>query len=184
MEFKELGLKGVFEIILTPHLDERGFFMRTFDEKIFSQFGITSRWVQENHSGNLKKDILRGLHFCLHPNTESKLIRCIRGKVFDVFVDLRIDSITFGKWESVALGENDHKWLFLPGGFAHGFCTLEDNCELLYKHDTYFHKESDSGIIWNDVNLNIDWPVRNPIISEKDNKLMSFNDFVQNVGGF
>jgi len=183
MEFKELSLKGVFEITLTPHFDERGFFVRMFDEKIFSQFGITSKWVQENHSGSLKKDIIRGLHFCLRPNTESKLIRCIRGKVFDVFVDLRTDSTAFGKWESVELRENDYKWIFLPRGFAHGFCTLEDNCELLYKHDTYYHKESDSGLLWNDAKLNIEWPVKNPIISEKDSKLMSFNDFLQNVGG-
>lgn len=183
MEFKELKLKGVFEITLIPHFDARGFFSRTFDENIFSQFGITSKWVQENHSGSLKKDTIRGLHFCLHPDTESKLIRCIRGKVFDVFVDLRRDSSTFGKWESIELIENNYKWIFLPKGFAHGFCTLENNCELIYKHDTYFQKESDSGILWNDVNLNIEWPVKNPIISEKDRKLMSFNDFLQNIGG-
>lgn len=176
-------LDGVYEVELSPIFDQRGSFMRTYDERIFRQNNIPVSWVQENHSKNLLKNTVRGLHFILPPHTDGKLIRCIRGRVFDVFVDLRKASATFGKWHSVLLTEDNHKWLFLPKGIAHGFCTLEDNSELLYKHDTYYQKESDSGILWNDVNLNIEWPIKNPIISEKDTKLMSFNDFLQNVGG-
>jgi dTDP-4-dehydrorhamnose 3,5-epimerase len=183
MEVKELKLKGVFEIKLMPYIDERGFFMRTFDEKIFSQFKIPLRWVQENHSKTLLKNTIRGLHFILPPNTDSKLIRCIKGSVYDVLIDLRKDSSTIGKWQSIELKEDDYKWIFLPKGISHGFCTLKDNSELLYKHDTYYQKEYDSGIMWNDVDLKIEWPIEDPIISEKDCKLMSFHDFLQNIGG-
>jgi dTDP-4-dehydrorhamnose 3,5-epimerase len=183
MQFKELKLKGIFEISLEPYIDERGFFMRTFDENIFSQFKIPTKWVQENHSKNLFKRTVRGLHFILPPHTDSKLIRCIRGHIFDVAVDLRKNSTSFGEWLSVELREDDYKWLFLPKGIAHGFCTIEDNSEILYKHDTCYQKSYDSGILWNDVDLNIEWPVDNPIISEKDNMLMSYNQFLQNIGG-
>ena len=179
----EKGIKGIYEIILKPVIDNRGFFMRTFDEELFKKFDIPIKWVQENHSKNLNKNTVRGFHFCLHPYTESKLIRCIRGKVFDVFVDLRKGSPTFGNWDSIELSEFDFKWLFLPKGIAHGFCTLEDNTELLYKHDTYYQKEYDSGIVWNDKDLNIEWPVKNPIISEKDSNLMSYQKFLKDVGG-
>ncbi|HUX57540.1 MAG TPA: dTDP-4-dehydrorhamnose 3,5-epimerase [Bacteroidales bacterium] len=179
----EKGIKGIYEIILKPIIDNRGFFMRTFDEELFKQFGIPSNWVQENHSKNLLKNTVRGLHFILPPYTDSKLIRCIRGHVFDVFVDLRKGSSSFGKWESVELKDDDYKWLFLPKGIAHGFCTLEDNTELLYKHDTYYQKEYDRGIVWNDKDLNIEWPVKNPIISEKDSNLMSYQKFLKDVGG-
>jgi len=183
MEIRQNKIKGVFEIILAPYIDQRGFFMRTYDETLFEEFGITTNWVQENHSKSLLKNIVRGLHFILSPHTDSKLIRCIHGRVYDVFVDLRKSSSSFGKWNSVELNEDDHKWLFLPKGIAHGFCTLEDNSELLYRHDTYYQKEFDSGILWNDIDLKIDWPVDYPIISEKDNKLMTWKEFLKKIGG-
>ena len=182
MEKKQLKITGVYEIILTPYLDQRGFMMRSYDEKLFEELGIHTSWVQENHSKNIFKNTVRGLHFILPPYTDSKLIRCIRGHVYDVFVDLRKNSFTLGKWQSIELKEDDYKWLFLPKGIAHGFCTLEDNSELLYKHDTYYQKEFDSGIFWKDKDLNINWPVNNPIISEKDSKLMSYHEFLQKVG--
>jgi dTDP-4-dehydrorhamnose 3,5-epimerase len=180
---REKEIKGVYEIILKPINDERGFFMRTFDGKLFKEFGFPSNWVQENHSKSLLKNTVRGLHFILPPHADSKLIRCIRGRVFDVFVDLRKNSSTFGKWQSIELNENDYNWLFLPQGIAHGFYTLEDNSELLYKHDTYYQKDYDSGILWNDSDLKIEWPLGYPIISEKDSKLMSYNEFLQKFGG-
>lgn len=157
--------------------------MRTYDGEIFKQFGIPSNWVQENHSKSLKKYTIRGLHFILSPHTDGKLIRCIRGRAFDVFVDLRRGSLTFGRWQSFLLTEEDYKVLFLPKGIAHGFCTLEDNTEILYRNDTYYKKEYDSGIVWNDKDLKIEWPVNNPIISEKDNNLMSYQKFIKDVGG-
>jgi dTDP-4-dehydrorhamnose 3,5-epimerase len=183
MDFIETKLNGVFLIKLNPLIDERGSFMRTFDEKIFSEFGIPQKWVQENHSKNLLKNTIRGLHFILPPQTDGKLIRCVRGRIWDVFIDLRKNSPTQGNWEAIELSEKEFNWLFIPKGFAHGFCTLEDNSEILYKHDTYYQKEYDSGILWNDSALKIKWPVENPIISEKDSRLMSYHEFLQNVGG-
>lgn len=183
MEFRELEIKGVILIVLKPNFDDRGFFMRTYDSEIFKQHSLKNSWLQENHSRNLKKNTLRGLHFCLNPYTESKLIRCIRGKVYDVHVDLRKDSATFGKWGSVILSEEDQKWLYLPKGMAHGFCTLEDNSELLYKHDIVYNNQYDSGILWNDPDLRIEWPGTDPVISEKDSKLMSLKDFIKVNGG-
>jgi dTDP-4-dehydrorhamnose 3,5-epimerase len=183
MKFKELNIKGVYEIIMKPMKDERGFFMRTYDENIFYENGIMNNWVQENHSHNTQKNTLRGLHFYLPPKTESKLIRCIKGKILDVFVDLRIDSETFGKWDSVILTEEDNKYLLIPEGFAHGFLTLEDNTDILYKHNNYYDKEYDSGIIWNDETLNVNWGCNNPVLSEKDKKLMTFKEFINKFGG-
>ncbi len=183
MEFRELGIKGVFTIIGNPYIDERGFFLRTYDTEEFKKAGLHREWVQENHSRSLNTHTIRGLHFILAPHTDGKLIRCTRGKIFDVFVDLRKNSPTLGKWESAELAEDEPNWLFLPRGIAHGFCTLEDDTEILYKHDTFYHKEYDSGIVWNDSELNIDWPIDNPIISEKDRSLMTYKEFLQNVGG-
>lgn len=183
MKVNSKKIKGVLEIYLEPLTDNRGFFMRTFDEKVFREHEICNTWVQENHSSNLVQGTVRGLHFLLPPFTDSKLVRCIRGRVSDVFVDLRRGSCTFGDWESAELSENDHKWLFLPKGIAHGFCTLADNTELLYKHDTFYNKDYDSGIIWNDAELRIEWPVKIPVLSEKDSNLMSFNYFKKHFGG-
>jgi dTDP-4-dehydrorhamnose 3,5-epimerase len=176
-------LKGVFEIILSPHRDERGFHMRIFDEQLFAGFNLPVRWMQENHSLNLKKNTLRGLHFILPPHTDGKLIRCIRGKIFDVFVDLRKDSPTSGQWDSKILDETEFIWLYIPKGFAHGFCSLTDQSELIYKHDTVYQRNFDCGIIWNDPVINISWPCREPIVSEKDKQLMSYSDFIKRVGG-
>jgi dTDP-4-dehydrorhamnose 3,5-epimerase len=177
------NIGGIFKIKLDPIYDHRGFFMRTFDESFFRENDLPYCWIQENHSKNLVKNTIRGLHFILPPQTDCKLIRCIRGRIYDVFLDLRKDSSSFGQWQSIELKEDIYEWLFLPKGIAHGFCTLENNSELLYKHDSYYQKEYDSGIIWNDSDLKIEWPVENPIISEKDNKLMSFKEFLQKFEG-
>jgi dTDP-4-dehydrorhamnose 3,5-epimerase len=177
MEFKELQIKGVFEIELTPHADHRGFFMRTFDHEVFEKAGLRKNWVQENHSRSEKKYTLRGLHFQFPPFCEAKLVRCIRGAILDVFVDLRAGSETFGKWNSITLSENNHKMILIPRGLAHGFCTLTDECEVLYKVDNLYSKEHESGIIWNDPELNIEWPVREPVISLKDQHNSTFREF-------
>jgi len=179
MDVKERKLKGVFEISLTALKDNRGFFMRTFDKSLFQEAGIDREWVQENHSRSEQKGILRGLHFQLPPFSETKLVRCIRGAVLDVFVDLRKDSETFGKWDSIELTEHNHKMILIPRGFAHGFCTLTEVSEVLYKVDNYYSPEHERGLLWNDKELKIEWPVINPILSEKDRNNMSFKEFVE-----
>ena len=133
--------------------------------------------MQDNHSLSVKKGVLRGLHFQLPPNEQAKLVRVTRGKVFDVIVDIRKNSPTYGKWEGFELSAENFQMLFVPRGFAHAFLTLEDNTEFMYKVDNFYAPESDSGLIWNDPDLNIDWPIKNPILSEKDAKLQKFKDF-------
>jgi len=176
MEIKERKLRGVFEITLNPHVDERGFFMRTYDNKIFSEAGLDHKWVQENHSRSERKGIIRGLHFQLPPFAETKLVRCIRGSVLDVFVDLRTGSATFGQWDSLLLTEINRKLVLIPRGFAHGFCTLEEISEVLYKVDNYYNKEAECGLLWNDPDLSIEWPTREPILSLKDKQNLTLKE--------
>jgi dTDP-4-dehydrorhamnose 3,5-epimerase len=183
MQIKQLKLSGVFEITPSPHEDARGFFMRTFDEKIFADDGLQRHWVQENHSRSEGKGIIRGLHLQFPPHSETKLVRCIRGSVLDVFVDLRKGSPSFGKWGSIELSEQNKKMVFIPKGFAHGFCTLTAESEVLYKVDDYYHPESEGGILWSDKDLSIPWPVNDPIISDKDSRLPTLREFIEAHGG-
>jgi len=180
MEIEERKIKGTFEITLKPILDDRGFFMRTFDDSIFKEKGLERQWVQENHSRSEEKGIIRGLHFQLPPFTETKLIRCIKGAVLDVFVDLREKSETFGQWDSIVLSEENKKMMFLPRGFAHGFCTLTEISEVLYKVDNFYSPNSECGLLWNDKNIAIQWPTNSPILSEKDKKNMTLQEFIAN----
>jgi len=177
LEVKELEYQGVFEIRLEPFVDNRGFFMRTYDVKLLSERGIDREWVQENHSKSIQKGIIRGLHFQMPPFSETKLIRCIRGKIFDVFVDLRKGSKTFGKWGSLELSEENKKMILIPRGFAHGFCTLTKVSEVIYKVDNLYSRENEGGLIWNDHDLKILWPVEHPIISQKDYNNLTFKEF-------
>jgi len=184
MEFIEnKDLQGVYEIRLEPRRDDRGFFMRIYDEKLFAAHGLNCNWVQENHSRSIKKNTIRGLHFYLPPYSEAKMIRVIHGRIFDVVVDLRKNSHTFGKWVSYKLNAEDHKWVYIPSGFAHGFCSLVNNTEMIYRHEKAFAPQIDSGIFWNDHDVKISWPIKRPIISEKDKGLMSMNEFVELYGG-
>ncbi len=178
MTIKELQIKGVFEITLSPKYDNRGFFMRTYDEITFNKFGIHKAWVQENHSKSDIKGIVRGLHFQEPPFAETKLIRCIRGSIFDVVVDVRKDSETLGNWVSVELSEENMKMLLVPRGFAHGFCTLTDNCEVIYKVDNFYSPEHERGVLWNDPDLDISWPVSDPVLSEKDKKNSILSEYL------
>jgi len=182
MLIKEKKLKGIFEINLEPHEDQRGFFMRTYDDKLFRNHGLHKNWVQESHSYSKKKGVIRGLHFQSPPYAETKLIRAVSGEIFIVVLDLRKGSSTFGKWDSMIISEANKKMLYIPKGFALGMCTLTGNCTLLYKIDNYYAPESQGAIKWDDQNLRIKWPVKNPIISERDSKAMSFKEFVKNYG--
>jgi dTDP-4-dehydrorhamnose 3,5-epimerase len=177
MEIKELKLPGVYEITFDPRWDERGFFMRTYDVKEFSGLGLHKEWVQENQSLSKRKGIIRGLHFQHPPFSETKLVRCIRGSVLDVCVDLRSGSETFGSWVGIELSESNYKSLLIPRGFAHGFCTLTDNCEVQYKVDNYYSLGHEAALVWNDADINIKWPVGEAFVSQKDRDASTFSKF-------
>jgi len=179
MEIKPRKIPGTYEITLSPIGDNRGFFMRTFDLNEFNKHGLNKMWVQENHSRSSQKGIIRGLHFQFPPYAETKLVRCIRGKILDVFVDLRRDSNTFGQWDSIELSEENKKLIYIPRGFAHGFCTLTEKSEVLYKVDNFYAPEHEGGLLWSDPDIGIDWPVKDPILSEKDKGNMTFKEFVE-----
>lgn len=183
MKLNEKMIKGVFEIDLEPHMDNRGFFMRTYDDKIFEEYGLKHTWVQESQSFSKNKGILRGFHFQLPPHSETKIVRVASGTIFMVFVDLRKGSPTFGKWDSVILSEENKKMLYTPKGFALGMCTLTDNCTILYKMDNYYSPENQGVIKWNDGDLGINWPMDDFIISERDSRAQSFKQFVEKHNG-
>jgi len=177
MEFIKTTLKDATLIKPRIFQDNRGFFMESYSKKLFEANGITANFVQDNHSLSAEKGVLRGLHFQAPPFAQAKLVRVTRGKVYDVIIDLRKNSETFGKWEGFELSAQNFQMLFVPKGFAHGFITLEDNTEFQYKCDEYYSKESEGGIIWNDPDLNINWNFENPILSDKDKLLPKFKDF-------
>ncbi len=168
-EFKRLEIPGV--ILITPKVfsDERGFFMESYKESEFKANGINFEFKQDNHSKS-SKNVLRGLHYQLEPYAQGKLVRVITGKIFDVAVDIRKGSPTFGKWVSAELSEDNKKMLWIPPGFAHGFLSLEDNTNVLYKSTNEYNKESERGISWNDPEIGIKWPINNPLLSDKDKK--------------
>jgi dTDP-4-dehydrorhamnose 3,5-epimerase len=180
MEFIKTRLEGAYLIIPRVFKDERGLFLETYSRKEFEQAGIVTEFVQDNHSMSGKKGVLRGLHFQLPPASQAKLVRVTKGSVYDVIVDLRKNSETFGRWQGFELSSKNFNMLFIPKGFAHGFCTLEENTEFQYKCDDFYVPESDSGLLWNDSDLKIDWPIKNPILSEKDKKQQTFKNFSEN----
>lgn len=176
MIFEEIYLKGCY--IITPKLfeDERGYFFESFNEHKFKKdTGIDVRFVQDNESKS-SKGVLRGLHYQKNEFSQAKLVRVIKGKVLDVCVDLRQGSSTFGQHFSIILDDKNYKQLFIPRGFAHGFVTLEADTIFSYKCDNYYNKASESGIIFNDKTLDIDWslPLTELIISSKDKNLPTF----------
>lgn len=178
MEFRELEISGVFEITLRENVDERGFFMRVYDNEEFTVAGLHREWLQENHSRSIRRGVIRGLHFQREPYAEAKLVRCIRGEIYDVVADLRADSPTFGRWAGVRLSEENRKMLFVPRGFAHGFCTLSEISEVVYKVDNIYSPGHEGGIIWNDPSLGIIWPKDVvPILSEKDKRNMTMIEY-------
>lgn len=184
MKFKEFKIKGVYEISLEPHIDHRGFFMRTYDEKIFKKHKIIDRWVQENHSFSKKKGIIRGLHFQHPPYSEAKIVRSVSGEMLLVFVDLRKNSKTFGKWDKITISIENKKMLYVPKGFALGMCTLTDKCSLLYKMGEYYTPEKQGAIKWNDPDIGIQWPIKTPVISQRDKNAISYKEFREKYGGF
>lgn len=169
MIFKETKVKGAYIIEIEPIEDERGFFARSCCKKELEEHGLNFNLVQCNISFNKKKGTLRGMHYQIWPYQEVKLVRCIRGAISDVIIDIRPDSSTFKQWISIELTENNRKILYIPKGFAHGFQTLEDNTEVFYQVSEFYHPECQRGIRWNDLSFNIKWPYeKNRIISVKD----------------
>ena len=170
MKFTESKLKGAY--IIEPELitDERGFFARSWCQQEFEKRGLNSRLLQCNISFNHKKGTLRGMHYQTKPYEEAKLVRCTKGGIYDVIIDLRGESPTFKQWDSVELTAENYKMLYVPEGFAHGFQTLEDNTEVFYQMSEFYHSESARGLRWDDPRLGINWPVLDSmVISEKDN---------------
>lgn len=178
MEIRPLKLAGSFEIELRRISDERGYFQRLYDAETFAAHGLQTAWEHDSQSFNLKRDTVRGLHFQLPPYDETKLVRCARGRIWDVLVDLRRESETYGRWEAVELSEANGKCLYIPKGFAHGFRTLSDDSVVVYKIDAPYHAPSASGIRWNDPDLNVAWQIEDPVISARDTELPLFRDFV------
>lgn len=168
MEFRELSLKGAYEILLQPIEDIRGAFSRTFCQSEFEAQGLVIDYVQSNVSWNHKAGTLRGMHMQRAPHAEVKVVRCTRGAVFDVIVDLRPDSETFLEWVGIELREDIRNSIYVPAGFAHGYQALSDNCEVIYMVSEYYAPESEVGFRWNDPAFEIRWPIENPTLSQKD----------------
>ena len=170
MKVIETEIKDLYMIEPQVFGDNRGWFMESWSQKKMEEAGLFYNFVQDSHSFSEKKGTLRGLHFQKGSSSQAKLVRCVRGAVFDVAVDLRKNSKTYKKWVGCVLSEENKKQFLIPRGFAHGFLTLTDNVEFVYKADNYYDPQADRNIIWNDEEINIDWGIENPILSEKDKK--------------
>ena len=168
MIFKELNLKGAFLITPEPYTDNRGFFLRSFCSNEFAQQGLENTFIQMNHSGTKTVGSIRGMHFQYPPYSEIKVVKCIKGAIFDVLIDLRKDSPTFLQWQAVELNVENMQSVYIPEGFAHGFQTLTDDAEIIYLVSNVYNKESEGGIRFDDPAIAIKWKVPVTIMSEKD----------------
>ena len=179
MEVTNLGLSGLFLLKPRRFADSRGYFVETHNERALAGAGISVQFVQDNESYSVRRGTIRGLHFQLPPAAQAKLVRVVRGSVYDVAVDLRVGSPTYGRWEGAKLTAEGGEQLFVPRGFAHAFCTLEPDTVVAYKVDAFYSPANDSGLIWNDPTLAIDWPLGSDqaVLSDKDLKLGRFADF-------
>lgn len=162
--------------------DNRGWFSESYNKKVFEDLGLNYDFVQDNESFSAKKGVLRGLHFQNEPYTQAKIVRCTRGAVYDVAVDIRHDSPTYGMWIGVELSEENGRQLLIPRGFLHGFQTLTDNVKFAYKCDNYYNKESDGGVMYNDPDIGVVWPIEDPILSEKDKHHPKLRELVKERG--
>jgi dTDP-4-dehydrorhamnose 3,5-epimerase len=170
MHVSESKLIGVKLIKTTVYEDNRGFFMESYNTQQFSANGITVNFVQDNHSLSIQHGVIRGLHYQLNPKAQSKLVRVTAGAIYDVVVDIRRGSPTFRQWEGFELSAENKHQLWVPQGFAHGFCTILPNTEVQYKVDSLYSAEHDRGIAWDDPTLGIEWPEEQPILSDKDSR--------------
>ena len=177
MAFKveKSDLEGVLLITPEVHTDPRGRFFESFQKERYQEIGIKEEFVQDNQSVS-HKNTIRGLHYRAKPE-QSKLVRVIRGEVFDVVVDIRKDSPTYGQWRGYTLSDSNYLQIYIPVGFAHGFCVLSETAEFLYKVSEYYSADKEKGIMWNDSDIGIEWPTSSPVLSEKDKINPSFKDY-------
>jgi dTDP-4-dehydrorhamnose 3,5-epimerase len=175
-------LKDCYIIEPVKFGDNRGWFKETYSEKSFKEAGLEYNFVQDNMSFSKEKGVLRGLHFQKDPFCQAKLVSCIQGSVFDVAVDIRKNSPTYGKWIGVELNPENGRQLLIPRGFLHGFQTLTDDVIFAYKCDNLYSKEHDGGVIYNDPTINVEWPIDNPILSEKDKNQPTFKELIKKEG--
>jgi len=181
MKVVETNLKGVLVVEPAVFGDHRGWFMESYNDEKFKEAGIDINFVQDNQSFSATKGTLRGLHYQLDPKAQTKLVRCTRGAIYDVAVDIRKGSPTFGKWFGIELSAENKKQLLVPKGFAHGFMTITDDVEVQYKVDELYAPDCDRGIIWNDPTIGIEWPIEiTPVLSEKDQKAPQLHDAENN----
>lgn len=173
--FKKLSIPDVILVEAKSFPDERGFFLESFKESSFIENGINTKFVQDNFSHS-SKGVLRGLHYQKNPKAQAKLVIVLRGEIFDVAVDIRKNSPTYGKWISETLSAQNHKLLYIPEGFAHGYCVLSNEADIFYKVNQEYSPELDRGFIWNDPEVDIKWLIEQPLVSEKDLKLPSFKN--------
>ena len=174
MRITQTALPGV--LVIEPRIfpDTRGFFFETYHREKYSQFGIVNEFVQDNLSYSVK-DTLRGLHF-QYPHAQAKLVQVLSGEVFDIVVDIRIGSPTFGQWTGVILSSENKKQFYIPKGLAHGFCVLSDAAVFYYKCDDFYAPECEGGLLWSDPDLKIDWPIKTPLLSDKDGRYPCLKD--------
>ncbi len=177
MEVKQISIEGPLVIQPKVFFDERGYFFESFSQAKFQEVGIHQAFVQDNQSLS-QKGAVRGLHFQAPPHAQGKLVRVIQGAVYDVIVDIRANSPTYGQHYGIELSETNFTMFWIPVGFAHGFSTLENHTIFQYKCTDLYNKASEGGILWNDPDLGIDWKVENPILSEKDQLNTRFKDFI------
>ncbi|HBD94262.1 MAG: dTDP-4-dehydrorhamnose 3,5-epimerase [Spirochaetes bacterium GWF1_31_7] len=174
LDIKRFNIEGPILIMPKVFTDERGFFLETYKKSDFSEIGISKDFVQDNHSMS-KKGTIRGVHYQLPPFEQAKLVRVVKGRVWDVAVDLRKNSPTFKKWVGVELSDKDNFMFYIPNGFGHGFIALEDDTHFLYKCTNIYNKQSEAGIRWNDPDIQIEWPLmENILVSEKDRILPNY----------
>ncbi len=168
LSFTRLDIPDVVAIDPLVQGDDRGWFAETYKHSEFAAFAITPTFVQDNHSRSQPKNVLRGLHFQIEPAAQAKLVSCVAGSIFDVAVDIRVGSPTFGKWIGIELSAENHRLLWIPEGFAHGFCTLVEGTEVTYKVTSEYSPEHDRIIRWDDPAIGVEWPVSRPILSARD----------------
>jgi dTDP-4-dehydrorhamnose 3,5-epimerase len=168
MIFHETKIKGLYIIEPELRVDERGYFARIFCKKEFAEMDLNFDIVQVNRSLTKKRGTIRGMHFQKAPRAEDKIVQCTKGAIYDVAIDLRKDSLTFGQWVAEKLTEDNKKMFLIPKGFAHGFQILRDNCEIQYFMSEFYSPKHENGVRWDDPFFNIIWPIENPTLSEKD----------------
>jgi len=174
MNVEQTRLENV--LLVTPKVfgDDRGFFMETYNQEKAKEAGLPSNFVQDNHSKS-SKGVLRGLHY-QNPQWQGKLVRVVQGEIFDVAVDIRDGSPTFGEWVGAYLNDENKQQLYVPEGFAHGFVVTSDTAEVIYKCTSLYAPEQEGSIMWNDSDIGIEWPIESPLLSEKDNNAMQLKD--------